>query len=281
VLKKFHQKNILQGLQQLLKGLSPTISFDQNGTPKFSIELQESQYDASLEQIFNYLNNRKKKVVIAFDEFQEVANYPEKAEATLRTHILQLSNIRFIFSGSTGHILQEMFLGSKRPFFQSAEILVLDKIDRKIYKEFIGNVFEGYGKSIDSSAIDYLLDFSDVYTYYTELICNQCYSRTETRLSDAQAGSIADDYLESRKFDYLNILNLLSENQKKLVIAIAKAGHVKMPNAMEFLIRYNLPSASSVSQALKVMLEKGILFQNLEGYEVYDVFFKRFLVKYY
>jgi len=73
------------------------------GTPHLSLNIGEGQINSSLEQLFNYLENRKKPVLVAFDEFQEVATYPEKAEAALRTIIQQLSNVHFIFSGSSMH----------------------------------------------------------------------------------------------------------------------------------------------------------------------------------
>ena len=281
VLQKFHKKNILKGLQQLFKGLSPTVSFERDGTPKFSLDVHKSQYQSSLEQIFNYLEKQKKKVFLAFDEFQEVARYPEKAEALLRTHIQNLSNINFIFSGSTGHILREMFLDAKRPFYQSAEVMVLTKIDRQVYKGFITETFEKSKKSIQPQAADFILDYSEVYTYYTELICNQCFSLTPKTLTEEHARKITSDYLEIRKFDYLNILNLMSENQKRIVIAIAKEGHVTKPNAMDFIIRHKLPPPSSINQVLKVLLEKEIIFKTLKEYKVYDVLFSRFLEKYY
>lgn len=281
VLQKFHHRNILQGLQQLLKGLSPTVSFEKDGTPKFTLEIHESQYQSSLGQIFEYLNKRKKKVFIAFDEFQEVAKYPEKAEAILRTHIQALQNVRFIFSGSTGHLLREMFLGAKHPFYQSAEVMVLHKIDREIYKTFITDTFVNNNKNIDPEAIDFILDYSDVYTYYTELICNHCFSQTHKILTEPEARRITSEYLEIRKFDYLNILNLMSENQRRLCIAIAKEGSISKPNSMEFIIKHKLPPASSINQALKVLVEKEILLKTMDGYKVYDVLFWRFLEKYY
>lgn len=281
VLQKYHQRNILKGIQQLLKGLNPTVSFDNDGTPKFSIAIQPPQYRASLEQIFSYLEKRDKKVLIAFDEFQEVANYPEKAEALLRTHIQEVSNVGFIFSGSTGHILREMFLGAKRPFYQSADVLVLEKIHREIYSKFIISTFESTGKVVENEAVEFILDFSEVHTYYTELLCNLCFSQTSKSLNATQAVEVAMNFLENRKFDYLNILNLMTENQRKLIKAIAKEGLVSMPNASGFLQKHGLPNPSSINQALKAMLEREILFQTLDGYKVYDVFFRRFLEKYY
>ena len=201
VLDTFHRRNLFKGIEQVLKGLNPTVSFDRDGTPKFSLEINPKHYSTSLEQIFSYLEKRNKKVLIAFDEFQEVAAYPEKAEAMLRSHIQTLNNVNFIFSGSTGHMLQEMFLGAKRPFYQSADVLVLDKIDIEIYKPFISETFIKGGKTIDPEAIDYILDFTEVHTYYTEMLCNVCYSQTKKNLTLETAEEIAINVLENRKFD--------------------------------------------------------------------------------
>ena len=281
VLDTFHRRNLFKGIEQVLKGLNPTVSFDRDGTPKFSLEINPKQYNSSLEQIFSYLEKRNKKVLIAFDEFQEVAGYPEKAEAMLRSQIQTLNNVNFIFSGSTGHILQEMFLGAKRPFYQSADVLVLRKIDRDIYKPFIVTTFKNGGKNIDPEAVDFILEFTEIHTYYTEMLCNVCFSQTKKALTLEMAEDMAIKFLENRKFDYLNILNLMTENQKKLLKAVALEGEVTKPNANEFIQKNNLPAASSINQALKVLLNKEILFQTVSGYKVYDVFLRRFIERYF
>jgi len=281
VLKKYHSQNLLQGIKSLFKGTNASLTFSQDGTPALGLNINEKQFDTTLAHLFEFLEDRKKPVVIALDEFQEVANYPEKAEAILRTHIQHLSNVKFIFSGSTSHLLQEMFLGAKRPFYQSAEVMVLGKIERTVYSEFITDTFEKNRKKINQDTVDYILDFTDNYTYYTQLICNQCFFNSDIILDIDQTRQIIQEYLESRKVDYLNILNMLSENQKKMVIAIAKDGLVEKPSAMEFLQRNKLPSASSSLQALKTLYDKEIIYKTLTGYKVYDVFFERFLEKYF
>lgn len=281
VLEKYHSQNLLHGIRSLLKGINASLTFSPDGTPSVGLNIHEKQFDSTFTRVFDYLENRKKPVLIAFDEFQEVAGYPEKAEAILRTHIQHLSNVKFIFSGSTSHLLQEMFLGAKRPFYQSAEVLVLDKIDKLKYSEFIATTFEKNGKKITQEAIEYILDFTDVYTYYTQLICNQCFYNTTQSLDVGQTREIINNYLESRKIDYLNILNMLSENQKKVVIAIAKDGYVEKPGAIEFIRRNKLPAVSSSLQALKTLTDKEIIYKTLMGYKVYDVFFERFLEKYF
>lgn len=281
ILEKYYRKNFIQGVSSLLKGINPTITFSNEGNYELSLNINEKQQESTLDKLFKYLEKRNNHVIIAFDEFQEVANYPEKTEALLRSYIQGLKNINFIFSGSSSHLLQGMFFTAKKPFYQSAEVLVLNKIQRKEYYQFILNTFSKNLKTITPEAVDYILDFTDGYTYYTQIICNQCYYRTEKELNVEKAGQIISDYLDNRKVDYQSILNLLPDNQKRLAIAIAKKKVVKQPTSIDFIMKYKLPSASSTFQAVRVLEEKEIIYKSDEGFLVYDVFFGRFLEKYY
>ena len=57
------------------------------------------KHDETIEKIFEYINAEKKKVVIAFDEFQQISAYPEKnVEALLRSQIQFANNSSFLFS---------------------------------------------------------------------------------------------------------------------------------------------------------------------------------------
>ena len=281
ILEKFHKKNIIAGIKNVLKGISPTLSFAMDGTPQLSIKLSESQLEPSLKQLFKYLESRKKKVVVAFDEFQEIATYPEKAEAMLRTYIQQLYNINFIFAGSSNHILKNMFYSASRPFYQSSEVLVLDRIKREEYAQFISNCFSINSKKIATDAIEGILDFTETYTYYTQVICNKAFFRTENELSVEEVIILTNDYIENRKEDYMGIYNLLSANQRRVVVAIAKKGLVEKPSSIDFLMKYQLPSASSTLQAFDALTKKEIIYKNKNSYVVYDIFFKRFLIHYF
>jgi hypothetical protein len=281
ILEKYHSKNFLTGITKLLKGISTTLSFSQDGTPSLSLNIQENQHESTLHGLFAYLEKRKKKVVVAFDEFQEIASYPEKAEAILRTHIQQLNNLIFIFSGSSNHLLKEMFYSAKRPFYQSCEVIVLDKIKRIKYAGFIKSLFEKGEKKIEKEAIDHLLDFSDVYTYYTQAICNQAYYQTNDKLTEKMAIEISKTYIQNRKADYQSLFSLLPKNHKKVVIAVARKEIVSEPTSIKFIMHNDLPSVSSTLQAVKALAEKEILYKTNEGYIIYDVFFKRFIRMYY
>ena len=281
ILVKYHSKNFFNGVKTLLKGLSPNITLAPDGTPSLGLSIKPAQQNSTLQELFQYLESKKKRVVIAFDEFQEVANYPEKAEAILRIQIQDLSNIQFIFSGSSNHLLQQMFFSAKRPFYQSTEVLALDKIDRDIYAIFIKKNFNKFNKRIDEPAVEYLLDFSDGYTYYTQSVCNQAFSKTDSVLTYQESVDVCSMIIENRKVDYQGLLNLLPQNQRKVIIAIANENLVKKPTAIDFVMKNKLPSMSSVAQAVKSLESKELIYRTNQGYTVYDVFLKRFLQKYY
>lgn len=280
LLKRYHKKNLLEGVKKIFKGMYASISFSPDGSPQLSLGMGQGQMDATLENLFTFLEKRKKPVFIAFDEFQEIAAYPEKAEANLRSIIQRLNNVGCIFSGSAMHLLQNMFFSPSQAFYQSAGSLVLQKINEDVYLDFIIQQFKNANKEITNEAAQQLLEFTENHTFYTQMICNIAFYKTTNQLDIEMVKEIEKDYLESRKFDYYNIYNLLSENQKKIVIAIAKEGKISKPTAIDFLMKHKLPSASSTLQAFNSLVEKEIVYKNQGEFSVYDIFLKRFLQAY-
>lgn len=96
-----------------------------------------------MDEIFQYLEHADKRCIVAIDEFQQIAKYPEKnIEALLRTHIQKQMNTNFIFAGSERHMMQELFSSATRPFCNSADMMELKAIVPEIYVPFIVGLFE-------------------------------------------------------------------------------------------------------------------------------------------
>ena len=75
-------KNItkVRGFLAALKSLNGTFGFDPiSGTPTFDIQLGDIKHpEYTLEEIFNYIEQSERSVIIVIDEFQQVTKYPEK-----------------------------------------------------------------------------------------------------------------------------------------------------------------------------------------------------------
>lgn len=143
-----------------------------------------SQREDSLKHIFEYLKQSEKRIYIAIDEFQQIAEYPEDGtEALLRSYIQFLPNVYFIFAGSKQHMMTDMFLSAKRPFYQSSQILNLPLINLEEYHRFANRWMETRKLTMDHDTFAYLYNKVDGQTWYIQDILNRLYQiRTERKL---------------------------------------------------------------------------------------------------
>ena len=163
----------------MLASLRGEFSLDlSTGLPSFSVGLGEILHpEATLDEIFSFLEGADKPCIVAIDEFQTIANYEQKnIEATLRTRIQTMRNTSFIFAGSERSILSQMFFSYSRPFYQSASFMHLDAIERDVYADFAEKMFEGYGKKLDRNAVYDLYDLLQGYTFYMHRVLNEAFS---------------------------------------------------------------------------------------------------------
>ncbi len=289
VYTKFPEKRgIGKRFSEFLKRLRPIITYDAlTGAPEIHFEfVAQKECEQTLRSIFTFLESQHIHIVLAIDEFQQIALYPEKnTEALLRTFMQTLKNIRFIFSGSNKHLMAEIFNTAKRPFFGSTQTIGLNSIPEKKYSKFIHEKFREYRRSIDDDAVDFILSWTLQHTYYTQIVCKNVFARKEKQITIDMVKEICDEILLQQQVIYIQYKQLLSPMQWKLLLATAKEGKVYAPQSKDFLKKYNLGAASSVQKAMEALLEKQMLFslgeENTIFYRVYDAFLLRWLERTY
>ncbi len=253
---------------------APTMSFDDaTGMPTFSITVQPSQREESLRHIFDYLKDSGRRIYIAIDEFQQIAEYPEDgAEALLRSYIQFLPNVYFIFAGSKQHVMTDMFLSAKRPFYQSSQIVNLPLIAPDRYRDFANRWMEN--KKLDIGNVDFahLYDAVDGQTWYVQAILNRLYQNGAT-ITAEEIDSVIDTLVDEQEVAFINYYESLTDNQAALLSAIAADGRVPSVLTQDFLRRHSLPAASSVSLALKTLIDREFAYKYDGSYVVYDRFF--------
>ncbi|MBL0339761.1 MAG: AAA family ATPase [Bacteroidetes bacterium] len=260
--------------------LRPTITYDNlTGEPSILFDFVDAgNEENTLEQIFNYLESQNKKIVIALDEFQQILKYSEQnTEALLRSFIQRSKNILFIFSGSRKHLLEAMFRDSGRPFYNSTEMLFLEKINTDAYHPFISKKFKEGGKKIAPEQIDQLLEWCRVHTWYVQYVCNRLYSLPKNVIDVNILHQMMVTILEENEPGYYGYRNLLTSFQWKVLNAIAQEKNLTEPNGKKFLTKYQLGAASSVSLAIEALLDKELIYRENDIFNVYDVFLSRWM----
>ena len=262
---------------RFFKSFRPAVEFDSvTGSPTFTFGLEPRNVEATLKECFDYIGGRG-DCVVAIDEFQQIATYPEKGtEALLRSYVQFLPNARFIFAGSRHHMMTEMFSSTKRPFFNSTQTLPLDRIDKDVYFDFARDEM--------SPVTDLLYEvFGRVYamfggiTWYIQAVMNRLYERKSATYEDI--GVVVDELIQERKWEYAAILKGLPAGAAKLLRAIAKEGVATSVTSGRFIAAHSLKGASSVHLSLKKLLEDELLYETDEGLVVYDRLFGMWLAR--
>lgn len=271
---------------QTIKSISGKFGFDPiTNMPTFNLELGDIERpEYTLEEIFHYLAKADKPCIIAIDEFQQIAKYPEKnIEALLRTHIQKLSNSNFIFAGSERHLMQEMFTSSARPFYHSSDILELKAIPSEIYVPFVVKHFEKRNKKISVENVDWVYSLFKGHTYYIQRTFNEAFADTMEgeECSKEIIASAIDNMINANDTIFREILSNISEKQKPLLYAIARDGEAERITSSEFIKKHSLASASSVQAAAKKLLERDIITQINKKYSVTDKLFAMWINRIY
>lgn len=267
-----------------IKSLTTGISYDINGTPSWSVGVGDIKSPSTtLDEIFDYLKNADKPCIVAIDEFQQITKYKDgNIEADLRTHIQYCSNAKFIFSGSQRHLMGNIFTSPNRPFYQSVTIINLPIIDKPKYLEFCLDNFAKANKKIDVAVIDKLYDDFEGVTFYLQKVMNILFSWTDSRKKCS-----LEMYYESIDYIinftapiYVDLYSQLPEKQRQVMLAICEEGKAKNITSGDFAKKHGLPSPSSVSSAVKGLLERDLITVSNGAYMVYDKFFEIWMSRY-
>ncbi len=289
ILEKFPERSSIgKKFMGLLRGLRPILSYDLiTSQPQVQFNfVNTSEQEHTLKSLLTFLNTQKKQVVLAIDEFQQITEYPEKnIEALLRTYAQQTRNIRFIFCGSKKKIMAEMFLDANRPFFSSTRTLALDKIESAVYGDFIRGWFEKAGIPVEEDALRYILDWTKRHTFYTQSVCNEIFAGEPRKVDIETVNKACLEILERETPNFLQYRAMLTTQQWRMLIAIAKEDEVEKITSAKFLQKYKIGSATNPRRSVESLVNKELVLENagLEKttYQIYNVFFSRWLAKQY
>lgn len=277
-------RKVIDHFFNVISSLRPAFKLDMaTGSPIFDIGVGEiAKPEYSLEQIFTYLESADRPCVVAIDEFQQIARYPEKnIEAILRTHIQKCTNTTFIFAGSRHHMMQNIFFSHSRPFYQSVSLINLGSIDLKEYQKFIQRHMKHGEKVIGNELVERIYNLFEGHTWYIQHIFHRLYASMEK--GEVCTSRIIDHCIEStvNSFEpmFEGILSLLPERQKEVIYAIAKERKAREVTSFNFIRKHGLKSASTVQSALRQLLEKEFLTRENDFYLIDDRFFSLWIAE--
>lgn len=269
-----------------VKSLAPGLKYDPiTGQIVFDISLGAiTQPKTTLKEIFEYLESSDVPCLVAIDEFQQIADYPEgNVIALLRTYIQKCHKTVFIYSGSKRRMMDKLFTNPGEPFYMSSTPLSLGPIDKGKYLEFSQHHFKAGGKTLSAECFEKIYDIFEGHTWYVQRILNELYGVKQTgetaSATDVEPALRHILKLEKRTFD--DNMADLPEMQKQVLIAIAKEGKVKEATSSGFVLRHSLRSSSTVQSALTALYSKEYVTKTGGFYSITNRFLRFYLLERY
>lgn len=283
---KPREERFLDRFMSVVKSLRPGIKMNPvSGELEFNLSLGEiMRPQESLEEIFHYLNESSRPCIVAIDEFQQIAEYPEKnVTALLRSYVQKCVNARFIFAGSSRRMMDKLFNSPAEPFYMSCSPLYLDVIDKEKYRDFANNHFETAGYTITRECFDAVYDMWEGHTWYVQRVLNELFERAadDIEMTMDRVPEAVDYLIKLSSKAFEDQFRSYPEAQKALLIAIAKEEKAEGVTSMAFIKRHSLKSPSTVQSAARVLYEKEVITRIDTRYSITNRFFSIWIKRLY
>ncbi len=268
-------------LKNSIGKLSFQITLDQvTSLPAISPSFKGADEHLILKNLMDLLGkfSEKKKIVVAFDEFQETAAYgdSDSFEKQLRSHIQKHDRICYIFSGSQQHLLTAMFRSRERAFYQQAASFPLQEIETRHYVAWMDHLFQKGNLPMKKEDLACIVERFENHPMYVQLFCFFLWN--DLQQSPWQTDTlerIERSMIQQKHLEYQMLWDHLTLNQKKTLKLVLVQGGEKLFSA-EALMAGGIKTASMVTRCLKSLMDQELIIKN-QKYRIQDICFKRWL----
>jgi hypothetical protein len=268
--------------------ITPTITVDAGtGETTFTFAASHSRedIDATLERLLELpaqlAAERERKVVVIFDEFQEVTDIDPRLPALMRAVFQEQPEVAHVYAGSKRDMMQRLFTHENEPFYRSAKVMELQLIPPAEFAGYLRRQFERTDRGVDGEIVDALLEVTHGHPYGTQELAYALWEAVPEGFSattDDLAAAL-DAVLRSENAHFTFMWERASRTQRLLLQALAvEPGRVF---STDYRRRFELPAASSVQRAVDALASDELVARQGDGsYAIGEPFLREWVLAY-
>lgn len=223
----------------------------------------------------------EKKVVIVCDEFQQMADIDRKGvvQAAIRHAAERSKNVAYIFSGSSRHMLEVLFMDKSKPLYRLCKIMKLHKIREEEYYKFLTQAaIERWGEGIpEYDMYEILIHMTERHPYYVNYLCLELWESESLPTINTIRETwerLAEEVMPYVKEE----IKGLSANQKRVLTYLARVNFGKKLD-QDTLKEMGILNYSSAKQAIEYLVTKDIIYFDsiCNVYEMHDPLLRKYL----
>ncbi len=266
-----------------LSHLRPTITTDPvTSMPVIFFDASVELKASSIQEVLDLVESigKKKRLVVVFDEFQDILNTGDANEAIalLRSKIQFHRNIPYVFVGSIRHKMDEIFISPNSAFFKSAIPISVDPLPYEEFSKFLIKKFEKGHRKVLGETLRQVFEIANNIPGDIQQLCEALWEVTLEKESiglDKLKNALELIFSREQK-SYENYISLLTNIQLKCLMAIAKEGG-KRVFSVSFMKSAGFNNPSSVRRAITRLINLNILFESGGEYRFINPFFRAWL----
>jgi len=247
-----------------ISGLRPKISAEidtNSGQPSIGLtvdKFSDKDVKESIQDVLSSLSEFGERLIFAIDEFQKISEINDHGwlEATLRTHMQQLRNTSFLFTGSRKSLIYEMLNSHTRPFYRSCQTIEFPSFGEE-FTDWIINRFSMAAIKCERKAVQHLRQLVQDTPNYVQMVCFHLVAQGKSYITDHESEATLTTVVRQNAYAYQTLLNSLTLTQQRALRLAAKEG--KQIFHKQLLAKYEIASGAALASAIKALKDKGIL----------------------
>jgi uncharacterized protein len=272
---------------ELFRGLRvvPTMEVDSDGTLRFSFQAgrRKTDIDETIERLLELLGElaaeRKRRVVIVFDEFQEILALDPRFPNLMRAVFQAQPEVSHVYLGSKRHLLRRIFSDKNEPFWRSAKQLEIGVIPPEAFEPFLRERFAETGKRLGPGAAARLLASTGGHPYATQELAYFVWELVPDG-GEASAADVEDGLGRVLRSEHNHLVLMWDDAprpQRLLMLALADEP-VRAVYSADYASRHDLPPTPTLQRALSGLVQKEIVAQGRDGeYRIVEPFLAEWL----
>ena len=216
------------------------------------------------------VSTEDKKLIIVFDEFQEIMNIRKGLDKQLRSIMQEQRQLNYILLGSQESMMTEIFERKKSPFYHFGKLMYLNKIPYEDFRTYVSERLPLKKKESLNTIVDEILSFTSLHPYYTQQLSAQVW---EIMTYDKHFENVVDEAIsaivQTHDLDFERLWLSFNRTDRFIMQSLSNNKNPLQNRQM---------ATSTTFSAIKRLMKGGYVIR-VEDYEIEDPFFKAWIVK--
>lgn len=225
---------------------------------------------------------RRRRVVIALDEFQAIAAFDGRhVEHTLRASLQHQRSVGYVFAGSEPTLMEQM-LTPKRPFYKAGPVLHLEKIPAAVFGEFVETRMARSGLRPEPGLGPAIVELAGNLPYDVQRLAHEVWDDV---MAEGTRGVTVEHLHRTLRRLLAEQATLFEAVWQRLTLpqrAVLRAAVLEEGRELlssDVRTRHRLGGSSSVQAALAALVREDLLAREENRYVVVDSLFREWVAR--